>query len=218
MQGRIVFCGLFVAFVVGCGGTVAGGGDGGTSTAPGGDAGDGGTTTLPSGDGGTSASCPPSAPSSGSTCPAALANVDCEYGTDPRVHCNTDFVCQPSGTWAEATAGTFCPPLAPADPSCPASLAAASGAASCAREGLICAYGDRLCDCSACDGVCGTMPHFHCDSAPTTPGCPSRRPNLGSSCSVEGTSCTYGTCAGGTIVNETCTKGVWIGASSACPV
>ena len=188
-----------------------------------------GTASSSSGVGGSSGSssggpgrgpCPASQPSAGSPCnPKGLT---CEYGGPDDVQgCDTLATCQQGGTWAiQPPTVTNCGTVSPA---CPATYASVPQGSSCSSYGAVCDYDQGRCECTSGGGpVCitpdgSTCMFWFCQS-PKTPGCPERRPALGSACSMPNLTCDYGACSvqGGSA--EACTNGVWVETFIPCPL
>jgi len=225
-----IIAGVIAAWAAACGGSIApidsehdgGGADGATddgSIGPGDDGGsaeDGATTTDgaasdggvtgdgSASDGGASAACPATAPQLGGTCP--INNAVCEYGNDPKPECNSLAVCA-VGRWQFAPRGA----CAPAGSTCPATYAAVPKGQTCTPEFLDCAYSEGQCNCAR--GNLRLDAIWLC--TPTSAGCASPRPRLGSACTSTGLSCDYGACSGG--VAETCRNGFWQRDFRPCP-
>jgi hypothetical protein len=159
--------------------------------------------------------CPVDQPDHGATCTVDTSLI-CEYGNDARPACRTHATC-PSGTWQVAVSG--CPPLPVAgQQGCP--VATSSGGA-CSSDGLLCDMGDdTFCACSSCaGGPCSLTPRWACGGRPTTPGCASRSPGLGSGCTDEGLVCVYGPiCVASVSVGRRCAGGVWVDEPLVCPL
>jgi hypothetical protein len=210
----------------GSGGSGGGGADGGGTGGSGGSGGVGGS----GGSGGTaggcsggfncpvdagvppSEGCPTNPPSQDETCDNI--GLWCEYGSAPDPYCDGLWQCGPSGTWQPRGNG-ICPPP---DAMCPASYADADGDhGKCPIENQACDYPQGTCICSQDPGglPVANGPLWGC--IPVTPGCPSPRPRLGTTCDVSsGTSCDYGACSGG--VAEDCVDGYWsIDVMIGCP-
>jgi hypothetical protein len=198
--------------VAACGGSVVdgvnGGGDGGGS--------DGGSTGN---DGGLeTVGCPASLPNDGVAC--TPEGAFCEYGTNNGACGDPTTTCT-GGVWKQPlpTPGVACLP----SDSCPASHASIVDGQNCGNEELECNYpGQGRCTCATqgfgglpvyVDG--GTPPNvWECEQP--TPGCPVDRPRIGSACSTENQSCTYGDCSMPDTVDIECSGGVWINEPFAC--
>jgi hypothetical protein len=196
VYGRGIACALLLALspLSACGGS--------TQTGIGG----------PDGGGPLSSSCPATPPSSGGACSVSL---ECEYGVDPDVDCDTVATCM-SGQWQiRAAPGTPCSTAL--GPDCPASYSALDQSMTCSPVGTACAYPEARCGCAThCDMFGRQTPFWCCDDAPpTTPACPSPRPRIGSSCTTNGTTCDYGGCTGNVALQ--CTSGTWQPVSVGCP-
>lgn len=159
--------------------------------------------------------CPGTQPREGEAC-SGDASLRCEYGNDPRPACRTHASCA-SGAWQIAISG--CPPLpGPGVSGCPA---APPDGGACQTDGLVCDMGDdTLCACSTCTGgPCSLAAHWSCAGAPSTPGCPSRAPELGSACASDQNVCTYGpSCVESVATRRRCDNGAWIEDPMVCPV
>jgi len=176
--------------------------DGGTGT-DGGTGSDGGTTHPDSG--GTTSGCPTSAPSSGACSPVGL---ECEYGNNANPGCDEIVDCT-SGGWAAAT-GENCSMQG----TCPATYAAVPKNQMCEPAGFSCGYSEGQCNCAVQSLAVHQYPIWQC--TPTTTGCPTPRPDLGTPCSVPSTTtCDYGACNGG--IAESCSGGFWKRAETPCP-
>jgi hypothetical protein len=152
-----------------------------------------------------SSPCPAAVPIKGSTCPKN--GLQCQYGSDPRIDCNTLATCQGT-SWQLTLPATSC---AGTPPTCPAKQPMGT----CTPPGLICGYGSTSCNCS-CGPLCGPggTGYWNCQTAAA--GCPATPPNAGTACGTNGTSCRYQCGDGG---SRTCKDGLWITASGGpCPV
>jgi hypothetical protein len=227
-----LFAALGLVAVAHCGGSTAAPREGqadATSLAPdampeaGEDAQDGGTScgfSCDAGDAAALVACPSSAPALGSACSLPEAE-ECEYGGSWWLGCNLVLRCT-QGAWKAAPAEQQCVQQ-DAGGSCPATWAEASavdaGIGMCPAPG--CQYPEGYCECLVGCGGGGAIRepqlagHWYC--APSTPRCPSPRPDLGTSCGDSDASCQYGTACG---CGEQlfCTGGVWQGFSlPPCP-
>jgi hypothetical protein len=183
-------------------GTDGGGIDGGTGS-DGGIGGDGGTTNPDSG--GTTGGCPTSAPSSGACSPVGL---ECEYGNNADPGCDEIVDCTANG-WATAT-GENCSTQG----TCPSTYADVPKNQSCSPDGFSCGYSEGQCNCAPQAMSVHQTPVWQC--TPTTSGCPTPRPDLGTACTLpSSTTCDYGACTGG--IAEDCEGGKWHRAQTACP-
>jgi hypothetical protein len=183
----------------------AGGGDA-SNNADTGDSMEGGRAN----DGGPLVVCPVTPPSAGSSCP--IINHECEYGTNPNALCNQIARCSVTG-WTYPSA------VCPMGGHCPTSYASAPTGQSCQPQGLVCGFVEGVCTCWASGNVVridgGTGPQWKC--FPVGQGCPSPRPNIGTSCSRVGLNCDYGACNGGLALE--CRAGeAWQRALTACPL
>jgi hypothetical protein len=196
---------LAAAAVMGCGGS--------TLAVPGNDGGNDGGHPDGGGTGDSGETCPTSAPTSGTPCQDF--EVECEYGTSANVSCNQLLKCIPdcdpdgcpTGTWTNVASS------APCVTGCPSTYASVPVTTDCQTDGLVCGYAQGTCTCSN-----GGVPHPGgpaWDCFPAQSGCPSPRPNLGTSCTAEGQSCDYGSCYGGIAVE--CSHGSWQETMTACP-
>ena len=172
------------AGAVACGGKTDGDFDGG--------GGDGGGTD---GGPGPSGPCPQAEPSYGAAC--SQANLECEYGGDPRTTCNRVWSCA-GGSWAMAKTGDpTCPSTNSA--ACPSDASLASGA--CGDPGATCDYStsgaSRWCACTFMGGPVqidgGNQYTWQCGFG-TMSGCPALRPRLGSACAQPDLECDYSVC------------------------
>jgi hypothetical protein len=184
----VVVVGMFA-----CGGSVVTV-DGGTGT-------DSGTDGAPVG-----WECPASPPTAPSACPHDT--LKCEYGTNPDPSCNQQFLCT-GGSWVNQTTGTFCPPQS----DCPSTYAQVPANQDCTPNQLQCAYPEGECICTTSfGGLQKQTPAWNC--IPKVTGCPSPRPDVGSSCAGS-QHCDYGACSGGIAID--CVNGVWQQDEVLCP-
>lgn len=156
--------------------------------------------------------CPVQQPGYGAAC--SNTGLTCEYGADLRPGCRTHATCT-NGAWQIAIAG--CKPLpGPGQAGCPSTFPVTGV---CSSEGLVCDMGQgAVCACGSCvGGLCSTMPHWGCASAPSTPGCPGVAPAVGTTCSQAGLDCLYGLCGTPTSAGRRCTGGAWQDEAVACP-
>lgn len=126
--------------------------------------------------------------------------------------------------WTDCTSGKWsypavkCAALPPI--TCPDTRAQAAGQV-CPTEGAYCTYGDLTCQCTNCNtggpvSVCSGDPTWHCATPNPDPACPQGIPMLGSACTSETLSCTYGC---GSDNRRICTQGVWYATNGGpCPV
>src|SRR5580658_370205 len=156
--------------------------------------------------------CPTGEPPAGLLC--APDGLECEYGSNPDLACNSLAECEKS-VWSYLNGtGANCPIN-----SCPLTYDRITEGGHCEPAGSSCGYPAGTCSCgsegliiSSLDGsVVG--PTWHCVAA--TPACPSPRPRLGTTCPTDGQFCDYGACAGGIAIQ--CTAGTWQEAFTACP-
>jgi hypothetical protein len=186
-------------------------GSSGSSSTGGGSSGSGqsGSSGSPS-DGGIAISCPVIAPNAGSICPKA--SLQCEYGTNPDVHCNQLAVCQAS-SWSYASAST-CPVAM-----CPLTYEDIQAGGHCPLPQETCAYPKGTCICSEDTGgpvriVDGSIAtNWTCFDA--TLACRSPRPDIGAPCTEDARKCDYGSCTGG--IELVCTDGLWQEDFPLCP-
>ncbi len=182
----------FASVTIACGGSVA------TS-----DAGTDGNV----GQDGSVEACPSNPPTPGGSC--STNTLTCEYGTNPDPSCNQMFQCT-SGAWVDQSTGTYCPP----QQTCPGSYAQVPVNQDCTPQTLTCAYPEGECICTTSfGGLQKQTPAWNC--FPKIDGCPSPRPDIGSSCTTPGQNCDYGACSGGVALG--CVNGVWQRAEVLCP-
>ena len=205
--------GLVVAAFVACVGATASSPDAGTGSDAGG-GGEGG-----SGDGGLVSGCPATAPTAGAACTSV--GVECEYGNDLNVDCETIARCDASGwTITPPASAPTCPTPAPGA-SCPASYSAVPQQSTCSTAAT-CAYPQGTCSCEvycgpqypvghACEA--GTPMTWECTGA--VQGCPATRPRVGTACSTAGQACDYGDC---NTIGVVCQSGTWHTQMNGCPV
>jgi len=155
--------------------------------------------------------CPSSPPPDGSACdPPGLF---CEVDDGPVVQCRATATCTNDG-WLNQAPG--CTSTPPPDPTCPGMEP--SGACDTSKDPSLCLYGDDVCGCSDClGGPCGGNAAWVCASAPPAP-CPATAPKIGQLCSIEGTSCVYGSCALTVLAGRKCVQGSWVDDGVACPL
>jgi hypothetical protein len=157
--------------------------------------------------------CPDAPPADLTACPRA--GMLCEYGSDPRSGCRMHVGCTASGqgmAYWKSDLLTPCAPI-PAGP-CPATEADAKALAICSPQGLFCNYGDDTCICTQCNGPCSPTARFTCYGPPRAPGCPKKKPDVGTSCAGSA-QCTYGSCASD-IRERDCMGGYWVDQPIAC--
>jgi hypothetical protein len=161
-------------------------------------------------DGGPVVVCPMTPPTAGSACP--IINHECEYGTNPNALCNQTARCS-------ATGWTYPSAVCPMGGHCPMSYASVPTGQSCQPQGLVCGFVEGVCTCWSSGNVVridgGAGPQWKC--FPVGQGCPSPRPNIGTSCSRVGLNCDYGACNGG-LALECRVGGAWQRALTACPL
>lgn len=188
------------------GGDGGGGGSSGASSSGGGD------------DGGLVTGCPSSAPAAGSAC--GTQGLECEYGTDPDLACETIARCDSTGWTVTPPATNGCPTQPPAS-SCPASYASVPQNQTCTTAAS-CTYPQGTCSCEV---YCGSQyPTGHMCEAGTPmtwqcngpmQGCPASRPLVGSACTDNGLMCDYGDC---NAIGVVCTSGTWHTMHNGCPI
>lgn len=155
--------------------------------------------------------CPENAPDAGTPC-----NVpdyeDCEYGVTTAFNCSLHLFCS-SGQWT-----VFKPPTCKPQ-TCPDAPPDGGG---CTSWGEECAYGDAgvFCVCSLCGGgpppPDGYTPTWQCRTP--APGCSLVRPDDGTACDLDGGICNYSAGACCTGATSVCRGGVWLGApTDVCP-
>jgi len=166
---------------------------------------DGGVTLV--------AACPLSPPVDRSHCSTI---VDCEYGSNFDVTCDTLAICDISHKWTVEL-----PSCAAPDPGlgagCPASFSVANAGGSCTVPGVICDFPEGRCACEVPTYGGGQQdaaqpaPLWLCATPPAA-GCPSTRPRNGEACSVSSNlECIYGAdCLPGS-VTMFCMNGSWAG-------
>jgi hypothetical protein len=167
--------------------------------------------------------CPAAQPTAQTSC--APEGRVCEYGTSPVEECDTLATCT-NGAWSimmSNASGKDCPNSK--NSICPATEDGITRGDTCDQSGAICDYTRGRCDCaqSGSGVVVITLdggpltPTWHCQNP--APACPLPRPNLGTACPTDQTSCDYGSCneiIGGTA--EICRDGVWQSENVACPL
>lgn len=166
----------------------------------------------------TAVSCPVAAPSAGAACDAPT--LECEYGDDLLIKCNTVARCDANGWTLTAPQQEGCP-TPPPGASCPSSYVQISSGSIC-DSAQSCVYAEATCACGPHCGTASSIPvaceagtafTWQC-SAPAA-GCPSVRPRLGAACAVDGLDCSYDGC-GETAFR--CTAGVWHSFLPVCPL
>jgi hypothetical protein len=165
-------------------------------------------------------------PTAKAACPSDISQIvswpcteglTCEYGTDPRPSCRDTATCK-DGVWAGSAPSCVSLPKV----TCPATRDAAAGQ-TCPTNGAYCTYDDLSCTCSNCpisSGggaiVCSTALAWQCATPNPDPTCPAGIPRLGSACTTEAQTCTYGC---GTANARVCKQGAWYSASGGvCPL
>jgi hypothetical protein len=150
--------------------------------------------------------------------------TECTFGAEPRYSCRPDLACVDGG-WAlqRAALAPVYPCAAPPAESCPETFDAAVGAG-CGAPGAVCSFGSRSCVCTVCTGGCpenadgGVPVTWECDPAPSSSACPSATPNLGTACSTDELTCTFGNCAAGTWIEAKCVDAVWKRTNAGCGI
>jgi hypothetical protein len=202
---RLWLVGLSSVLLGACGGATSNVGPGGDGGTEGGSGSDGGTGNDAAADAGGGGACPSSPPTAGAACPQT--GLECEYGTNPNPSCNQIVQCTNTG-WVDQ-GNTGCPAG-----QCPATYASVPLDQNCKNDnGVVCSYAEGTCTCSF-----GAPPHtngpvWQCFVAKA--GCPSPRPDIGTTCTSPGESCDYGACQGGIALK--CSGGVWQQDEVACP-
>ena len=205
--------------VVGCGiGHSQSLDDGGASQNDGGGGG-GGDSGGGVSDAGLVPACPKIAPADGTAC--SKPGLECEYGSDPNIECNTVARCQGSYWSTAASRGGECPTPPPGSKSCASTYAQVPVGEACPYQGLECGYPEGYCVCTEpfsgpprLDASNSQV--WVCDTP--SQGCPSPRPRTGSACSAQGQYCDYGGCSlpGGVVMQ--CESGIWTEQQIACPL
>jgi hypothetical protein len=197
-------CAVAVALAVACSGqTVATNGDSG---APGPE------------DAGLSSSCPTQAPAAATAC--TPVGVECEYGSDVDLACNTIARCDASG-WTLTPPRTSGCPTPPNPSACAATYGGVPQQQTCGAAAS-CTYPEGTCSCEVycgpqypvghpCDA--GTPMTWQCTGAGQA--CPAARPHVGSTCTPEGQLCNYGDCNSTALV---CQNGTWHTQVTGCPI
>jgi hypothetical protein len=146
--------------------------------------------------------------------------LECEYGNDVNIDCDTIAHCDTSGWKITPPATQNCPTPAPG-PSCPSSYAAVPQQSTCSTAAT-CAYPQGTCSCEVYCGSqypvghpceAGTPMTWQCTGA--AQGCPPTRPLVGSACTTDAQSCNYGDCNTTGVV---CQNGTWHVRFNGCPV
>jgi hypothetical protein len=187
-----------LAFVVaacsGSSATFVGADDGGTG-------GDGSTTDggpLPDGGDGGAFVCPATAPQNGAACTAE--GLTCEFGgAGVDRLCSTQAICLKGtsgvATWQVTLPAPGCVGTPDQNPAaCPATFTTLPTGSACPQQGLACVYTQGMCGCVTCFGDSGVtnQNEWACDVFPAPTGCPVPRPLIGSACTQEGLTCSYG--------------------------
>jgi hypothetical protein len=158
--------------------------------------------------------CPQGVPTP--TSPCGRDGLECEYGNDREVQCNTVAECSSQSGWTllEPETSPSCPsPPSGLAPSCPATYASVPVGATCPLSGARCDFPEGFCGCS----YIGNLTQ-HAPPPPLTwtcelldPSCPRLRPRVGSLCNRSGQSCGYGGA-----VSVYCDNGYWSMCGSPC--
>jgi hypothetical protein len=146
--------------------------------------------------------CPISRPTAGAEC--AVSDIDCEYGSDPELACDTLMDCLDGGWASSGPADAGCATTNSA--LCPAMFSAITQDGACAIDagglaGVECYYPEARCWCSL-----GTAPAtWQCDTDTST-SCPEPRPRIGSPCEATDVAlaCNYASC-----LVQICRLGSW---------
>jgi hypothetical protein len=157
--------------------------------------------------------CPLSQPTVGGRCTTSL---ECEYGSDPSIECDTLMGCV-SGVWTMAPVRYDAGCGTTSSASCPATFSETIEGAACSA-GLECYYPEARCWCLQCPGPLGCpAPNlWNCDIAvmpssngfvPADAACPEPRPRLGTPCSTSDQTCQYGGFCEQQLV---CHAGAWL--------
>jgi hypothetical protein len=154
--------------------------------------------------GALSNACPTSRPAAGAPC-ALAAFTDCEFGSDPELHCDTLMGCADGG-WVVTSSPEDAGCATNNSALCPATFSAITQEGLCTVDagglaGVECYYPEARCACTL-----STAPAtWLCDTA-ETPGCPDPRPRIGSPCEASDAAplCDYGGCW-----PQTCQLGRW---------
>jgi len=155
--------------------------------------------------------CPATAPKAGSSC--TTLGLECEYGSSSSIACNVVVTCTASG-WSSATPPTT-GPCPPPSGKCPSAYPVAKVGEACSPSGLVCSYTQGTCTCAKPIGPATTDGGTRWQCFDASPGCPTDRPLLGTSCSHAGEKCNYGECADG--VEVECEDGAWQEVMAGCP-
>ena len=179
-----------------------------------------GKTVDTTSDGGVSSACPNQAPTQGGAC--ASKGLECEYGSDPNVACDTIARCDPTG-WTVTPPSTAGCPTPPLGPTCPPTFASVKEGASCTTP-TACGYQQGTCSCEVYCGPqyplghpceAGTPTTWHCEGGGGSTGCPDARPRIGSTCTTDKLSCSYGDCNS---IGVVCQSGTWHSQHLGCPI
>jgi hypothetical protein len=168
------------------------------------------------GDSGLVAQCA-ATPSAGAAC--SPTGLQCEYGTDPNVGCNTVEECKTGQGFQPVTFSATpkdCPtPTHATENKCPATYQLVPSGATCNDDGLECAYPEGICACTRGSGPITNVSNWACPSPAN--GCPKVRPHVGSPCPSNLQVCNYGECTYRGGVNLRCEGGAWIHIATTCP-
>jgi hypothetical protein len=208
-----------------CGGTAVGAlGDAGAGSSSGGGSSgssSGGGSGGSSSGGGLVAGCPAQVgPGNGHCSPVDL---QCEYGSDPDLACDTVEICGSNGVFSASPTNTTaaCPTSSPGANGCPSTYSGVTIGASCTPDGLECGYPQGRCACTTPQSgpptVGAPKPIWECDQPAT--GCPEPRPRLGAPCTAAATlTCDYGACTLPNGAALQCLDGSWSQAPYPCPL
>jgi hypothetical protein len=212
---RTLFCLVVGVAIGGCSGSTTTIGD----TDAGGRPPDGGGLdgTTPDGgstpDGSPGGACPADVPTDGASC--ASVDLYCEYGgTGPELLCSTTAHCNTNGKWSVIVPGKECIPSQAQNPSdCPSSFTGLPTGSACPNDNFAtrCVYPEGMCGCLPCMGDGAMAKEWACQTYPTPDGCPEPRPRVGTPCTQEGKSCSYGGICDvtGSIPILQCQNGAW---------
>jgi hypothetical protein len=161
------------------------------------------------------APCPLTRPTDATAC--LRDALVCEYGTDPRGDACRTFAKCSAGRWVVMVPdANTCPPITNIG-ACPVTPAGQV----CANRDAYCnTAADRLpCHCTNCVDFpvaqCGTEYTWHCQAPNTVVGCPVGPADLGTACTMENLSCSYGC----NVTIRLCQRGVWVAnGTGPCPV
>ena len=169
---------------------------------------------------------PKPGPVCGIACPIRTAGCACvnhQCGAAPQCLPPNAGICAPCPVGTAPVPGPGgcvtceCAPVdsgvdAPNPPKCPTSFTALAVGATCALDAGTCNYPEGRCRCDSCfntDGGQGSR--WNCRKWDTGgPGCPTKSPPIGSSCTTPGLFCTFGGFCSISVGDDVqCTGGVW---------